>query len=200
MANTSQPASSGCGCSGSPWQNPEAAPAWLASADARIAETLDVRPVLAAGGEPFSLIMAAAKRVPAGGVLLLVAPFDPAPLKKVLGKQGFESYSRPRASDHWQVYFHRTSRDAAAAEGGGPARTWLEDGESHIDVRGLPAPQPMLAILGLIDGDPALDALVVHHDREPHFLYPELADRGWTYAPLDGDPGEVRLRLSRLET
>ena len=40
-------------------------------------------------------------------------------------------------------------------------------------------------------------ALTVHLDRDPVFLHPELAERGWFATPLDGDPGEVRLRLER---
>jgi hypothetical protein len=28
------------------------------------------------------------------------------------------------------------------------------------------------------------------------FLYPELAELGWTAERIDGEPGEVRLRLS----
>ena len=191
------PRHAACGSSGSPSQTAEPAPAWVPSAQDGIAQAVDVRPILAEGGEPFALIMAAAKRVPEGGVLLLDAPFDPAPLKSVLGNQGFESYSRMLAGDHWQIYFHRRPSAAAPSEINGPARTWREDSELHIDVRGLQPPQPMLAILRLIDSDAALNALVVHHEREPLFLYPELAERGWTYAPLAGDPGEVRLRLSR---
>lgn len=201
MTNIPFPHSTGCGCADAPGAA-EPEPAWFAAATDKVAQTLDVRPILAKGGEPFAMIMAAAKQVPAGGVLLIEAPFDPAPLKKVLGKQGFESYSRAQASDHWQVYFHRRpgaeAAERPAAGDSAAARTWRDGGSLHIDVRGLPPPQPMLAILGLIDGDTALTELIVHHEREPVFLYPELAERGWTFAPLDGDPGEVRLRLSRL--
>jgi uncharacterized protein DUF2249 len=46
---------------------------------------LDVRPLLAAGEEPFGVIMSAIEQVPPGGVLVLDAPFDPAPLRQLLG-------------------------------------------------------------------------------------------------------------------
>lgn len=70
------------------------------------------------------------------------------------------------------------------------------DGCWHLDVRGLPPPQPLLAILRQIDGQ-GHDGrpVVVHHDRDPVLLYPELAERGWQAEPLEGDAGEVRLRL-----
>ena len=82
------------------------------------------------------------------------------------------------------------------------ARRWRDDQGEHIDVRGLAPPAPLVEILRLVD---ALDtgaagvppAVVVHHDRDPQLLYPELADRGWTAEPLAGDAGEVRLCLVR---
>ena len=82
------------------------------------------------------------------------------------------------------------------------ARRWRDDQGEHIDVRGLAPPAPLVEILRLVD---ALDAgaagvppaVVVHHDRDPQLLYPELAERGWTAEPAAGDAGEVRLRLVR---
>jgi hypothetical protein len=37
----------------------------------------------------------------------------------------------------------------------------------------------------------------VHHDRDPKLLYPELAELGWTAERIEGNPGEVRLKLER---
>ena len=65
--------------------------------------------------------------------------------------------------------------------GGGRSETWLEGGALHIDVRGLVPPQPMLAVLSLLDGDKVEDRLVVHIDREPIYLFPELEERGCVY-------------------
>jgi hypothetical protein len=76
----------------------------------------------------------------------------------------------------------------------------------HIDVRGLSPPEPMVAILGLIDRGEAGNALTAHLDREPIFLYPELEDRGWSYELLAVTSDEaayeyaVNLRLVRAET
>lgn len=77
------------------------------------------------------------------------------------------------------------------------ARRWREGAERHIDVRGLGPPQPMLSIIALIEGGAGDGPVIVHHDREPVFLYPELAERGWRHEIIDGAAGEVRLRLSR---
>jgi hypothetical protein len=75
---------------------------------------------------------------------------------------------------------------------------WREGEAVHIDVRGLPPPQPLVAILRLVRslGDAAPD-IVVHHDRDPVLLYPELAEIGWSAAPLEAPAGEVRLLLRR---
>ncbi len=75
---------------------------------------------------------------------------------------------------------------------------WQDAQGWHIDVRGLPPPQPLVRILRLVHSlDPA-SVVIVHHDRDPQLLYPELAQVGWQAEPLAGEPGEVRLRLSRL--
>lgn len=89
---------------------------------------------------------------------------------------------------------------SAPAPGGRTAPLqWQEGGLAHIDVRGLPAPQPLVAILRLVRGLPeGTSAVVVHHDRDPMLLYPELAELGWGARRIDGQPGEVRLLLEVL--
>ena len=77
-------------------------------------------------------------------------------------------------------------------------KRWVADDGVHIDVRGLAPPQPLVAILGLVRGIDDDTAVVVHHDRDPELLYPELAEIGWQAERIEGEPGEVRLRLSRI--
>ena len=74
---------------------------------------------------------------------------------------------------------------------------WIENGTAHIDVRGLPPPEPLVAILALLDADTTGNTVIVHHDRDPLMLYPELDDRNWAHARLNAPDGEVRLRLTR---
>lgn len=76
-------------------------------------------------------------------------------------------------------------------------RKWLDSDGTHLDVRGLPAPQPMVAILRLLQTVGEGEVVVAHLDRDPQFLYPELAERGWQAEAVPGDAGEVRLRLTR---
>jgi hypothetical protein len=85
----------------------------------------------------------------------------------------------------------------AAANNTANPTVWHDGAVAHIDVRGLEPPQPMVAILALLEDPATEDEVIVHHDRDPIYLYPELAERGWAYARIPGDDGEVRLRLTR---
>jgi len=75
-------------------------------------------------------------------------------------------------------------------------KRWTDHDGEHIDVRGLPPPEPLVAILRLIHSLPHPQTVIVHHDRDPHLLYAELAQIGWQAERIDA-PGEVRLRLER---
>ncbi len=67
--------------------------------------TLDVRPILARGDEPFVPIMEAAEQTPVGATLTIIAPFEPAPLYGVLGERGFSHQTTEVAPDEWIVHF-----------------------------------------------------------------------------------------------
>lgn len=69
---------------------------------------LDVRSVLASGGEPFDQIMAAAGRLPLGGALELTAPFEPVPLYAVMRRRGFAWSTEARGPAEWVVTFRDT--------------------------------------------------------------------------------------------
>jgi len=175
-------------------------PAWLALA--LDTQPLDVRPVLAGGEDPFTLVMGHAEGIGAGQAMVVDAPFNPSPLRKVLAGRGFSSYARKLAEGHWRVFFlhdgaadwERQAEVVVMPEG---AFTWDEDDGIHIDVRKLPPPQPMLAVLRLLDGLDGGRAVIVHHERMPHFLLPELAERGWRVARLAEEFANVRLWLER---
>jgi hypothetical protein len=87
----------------------------------------------------------------------------------------------------------RTARDVLDD----PQRRWKDADGIHVDVRGLPPPQPMVTILALVESVRDATPIVVHHERDPQFLYPELAELGWTAARIAAPSGEVRLKLER---
>lgn len=175
-------------------------PAWLALA--LDAQPLDVRAALANGEDPFQAIMDAADPIAFGGFLVIDAPFNPSPLRRVLAARGFSSYGRKLTPSHWRVFFHLDGgtdweRDAEVAVGPEGGMTWREEDGLHIDVRKLKPPQPMLAILRLLDMADAGEIVVVHHERIPQFLLPELAERGWQVAKTSEDFANVQLWLER---
>jgi len=71
------------------------------------APVLDVRPDLAAGREPISRILEAARRVPPGGTFVLLAPFEPEPLYAMLGRQGFAYRTEDLGDEGFRVVFSR---------------------------------------------------------------------------------------------
>jgi len=71
--------------------------------------TIDARPIIAAGDEPFDLIMAAVGALERDEELVVLAPFEPVPLEGVLGAQGFSYEAVDLGDGDWQVTFRRPS-------------------------------------------------------------------------------------------
>ena len=69
--------------------------------------TVDARPIIASGGEPFDAIMSAAANLADGEDLVVLAPFEPVPLEGVLSSQGFTYTASDLGTGDWQVTFTR---------------------------------------------------------------------------------------------
>lgn len=152
-------------------------PAPLAAAGVRGATTLDVRPVLKAGGDPFGLIMKTVQGLAASEALRLLVNFEPAPLYAALASLGRAAHTE-RQGDLYVVWFYSANGAAAQArevkDEVAPLQAPVE-----LDVRGLEPPQPMIAILQkLVDLGPGAQLRVRHH-REPVMLYDKLKLRGY---------------------
>ncbi len=70
-------------------------------------KTLDVRPQLTRGEEPFSRIRTAVDTLEPGQGLTIIAPFLPAPLIEMLRGEGFACTPEHRADGAWAVSFWR---------------------------------------------------------------------------------------------
>lgn len=146
--------------------------------------TLDVREDLSKGRAPFSKIMDAVGRLRPEEKLLLVAPFEPAPLFSVLGQQGFEHESKRTQSGDWEVLFTRRNGETAAPVS--PERPPCNAGKTkpteivEVDARGLEPPQPMVKILEALAALPDGAELHAHTDRRPMHLYAQLEERGFS--------------------
>jgi Uncharacterized conserved protein (DUF2249) len=78
---------------------------------------LDLRELLASGGEPFDLIIGAAGRMPLGGALELTAPSEPVPLYSVMRRRGFARTTIAEGPVEWVVIFWDTGISPTATLG-----------------------------------------------------------------------------------
>jgi len=78
-------------------------------------------------------------------------------------------------------------------------RMWRGEEGLHVDLRGLSCPEPLVAVLRLIDGGEAGDCLIAHLSQEPLLLYPELNERGWRHRLVaTGQSDHVALAMMTL--
>lgn len=77
--------------------------------------SLDVRPMLAAGEEPFDIIMAAVAALPPDGILEIIAPFEPVPLYAVLRARGFDHTMQQSSPSTFLVRFFRHRLEGSPA-------------------------------------------------------------------------------------
>ena len=68
---------------------------------------LDVRPMMAAGKEPFDAIMGVVGDLGPDEEFELVAPLDPVPLYQVLGARGFGHQTESLGGGDYRVVFRR---------------------------------------------------------------------------------------------
>ena len=74
--------------------------------------TLDVRPVLAQGGDPFDQIMRAVEGLEPGEELELLAPLEPVPLYQVLGARGYSHETEALGGGEYRVRFRLGRQEA----------------------------------------------------------------------------------------
>ncbi|HVL24838.1 MAG TPA: DUF2249 domain-containing protein [Thermomicrobiales bacterium] len=170
------------------------APPWAGTAP--VAATLDVRPLLARGEEPFKAIMGAARAVPVGSVLHLTVGFEPLPLYDALARQGFAHHARPDG-DAWQVDFYR-ERAAGAHATASTGVDWdAPSAEVTIDVSELVPPEPMVKVLQSLETLPDGARLLVHHVRRPMHLYDRLDEMGYAHATRELAPDRVEVMIQK---
>lgn len=164
---------------------------------------LDVRPQIAEGQEPFAAIMAAADALAPGQALRLIAPFRPVPLFNVMANRGFASQDHRRPDGAWEVIFtplDEVAPEQGIAPGSAPGAVLWPDPVQVLDLAGLAPPEPMVRILEELTAMPPGEVLFALLDREPMFLFPELAQRGHEWAGnFAADRQSYRLLIRRGE-
>lgn len=159
-------------------------PAACATACASIRD-LDVRDVVRAGQEPFTMIMAATDALAPGERLRLIAPFRPVPLFSIMTNRGFAAADRPLPGGDWEVIFtpvDGSSPEAGLAPGSAPGASLWPEPAAMLDLTGLAPPEPKLRIFGVLDDLEPGEVLFVLLDSPPTSILPELALRGHEWA------------------
>jgi uncharacterized protein (DUF2249 family) len=150
--------------------------------------TLDVREEIRNGREPFAKIMQTVAGLKDNEQLLLIAPFEPAPLFAVLAQRGYSHQSKPTPAGDFEVLFTLSSADSAKSEAsaarpqpppGSPPRSCNGTPVIEVDARGLEPPQPLVKILEALATLPEGARLRARTDRRPMHLYAQLEERGF---------------------
>lgn len=141
--------------------------------------TLDVRPILAGGVDPFQEIQAAREKLPEGGALHLLAPFEPLPLYPAMAKAGFEGMAYSEEGI-WHVFFLPGAPSTPKPPTTGAAHRTL-------DCRDLEAPLPLQRILETVAELPPGGVLEATLNRRPELLFPRLEERGLAHETIDRD-------------
>jgi uncharacterized protein (DUF2249 family) len=136
---------------------------------------VDVRPVIAGGGEPFEQIMRAVEELAPGCVLRIVSPFDPRPLHRVLETKGFARRVTERGEGHWESDYWRADEQEPLV----------------LDVRGLAPPEPLERTLATLEDMAGDRVLLQVNDRVPAFLLPLLDERGYAYRIGEDERGTL---------
>ena len=158
---------------------------------------IDVRPILRAGGEPFSVIMAALDDLQPDNGLRLYATFKPIPLFSVMADKGFVHSEKELDDGEWEILF--TPAGIAPAESPPPSQvsdSWPEP-VVRLDNRDLDPPEPMVRILSAAEQLLPGETLAALLRREPVFLFPHLEKRGFQWLggfTPDGSAYELTVR------
>jgi len=169
--------------------------------------TLDVRPILETGRDPFEHIMDAFSDLDPGQALEVVNSFEPTPLIKIMEEKGVSSYVKEEG-DIVLTYFLKPLSEVSAelkdtyhnmlcAEEMDALKKRFEGKLKEIDVRHLEMPEPMVTILSELENLGESEALFVNHKKVPQYLLPELEDRKFSVNVLDVEEGKVYLLIHK---
>lgn len=154
--------------------------------------TIDVRPYLEKGEDPFKVLQESLKKLAKNEVLEVLINFEPIPLIGIQEKQGYQTITAIKEGVY-HTYFRPTEKvrkkgstqnakvtdivevleeryDALISDFKGELIT--------LDVRDLEMPQPLVLILETTTQLKVNQAIKIFHKRIPKHLLPELEEKG----------------------
>lgn len=165
--------------------------------------TLDVRPILSGGSDPFDEIMKTIKGMKEEETLLIINTFEPVPLLNILQKRGYIYQTERPEPGIVHCYLQKAgpvtpADEATEAKGNethdfGSIETRFKGKLTEIDVRDMEMPMPMVATLEALEKLNEGEALYVHHKRLPRYLLPELENRGYKLVTKPIDENNLKL-------
>jgi len=162
--------------------------------------TLDVRPTIASGSDPFQQIMQAISILKEDETLKIINVFVPIPLINVLKGRGFKSWTNSISSNEHHTFFTKSTgtvvekKEENNKEEKGDFDAKLSsfgNNVKEIDVRLLEMPEPMVTILEELESLPQNHVLLVNHKKVPQFLLPELKSRNFKWMHKDIEEGYI---------
>ncbi len=169
--------------------------------------TLDVRPTIQAGNDPFNEIMATIKTLNDNQTLEIINIFEPIPLINKLKSMGYKSITERPEDGTIHTFFRKDGNDNNKEQTPEVTETDEETFENKknsfgdklkkIDVRHLEMPEPMVTILQEIELLEDGAALFVEHKKLPQYLLPELQKRNFTVLYHKIDEFNIHLLIFR---
>jgi len=169
--------------------------------------TLDVRPSLAKGEDPFKEIMRALKSLPKENALEVINTFEPTPLIKIVNSKGYVSMVETKEGVVYTYFLkdeEAKKKNPAFANLVKVSINELEEEKANckkqvveVDVRDLEMPLPMVTILNELEALTAEQVLFVHHKKIPQYLLPELEERKFKTWAAEIDDENVKLLIRK---
>ncbi len=163
--------------------------------------TLDVRPILEKGVDPFQAIDDSLKKMEDDEILLIINTFEPVPLINKIRDDGYICDVERTDNNTVYTYVKKSGlvKNEKANTAGSDSEFSFEELQEKFkdklivkDVRDLEMPMPMVTILESIEQLKDDEALFVHHKRLPQYLLPELESRGWSHANKEIDENNMK--------
>ncbi|PKR82176.1 hypothetical protein CW751_02245 [Brumimicrobium salinarum] len=150
--------------------------------------SLDVRPILAKGEDPFNVLQKALKKLNKNEALEVLIDFEPIPLIRIQEKKGFLSFTTVK-DGVYHTYFKSGGTAEKETENQNKSIKKIDESQYNrlveeypgiiktMDVRNLEMPEPMIRILEVIQELEENTGLKIYHKRIPQHLLPELEDK-----------------------